>query len=331
MRIQFERLIARSVVNLIRDELKLAGLKVTAENLLRVAIIGGIALFIIIPFTLVLVFNLNTVLAALVGFVTAGVYEIMFYAVMELKVEQRKNFMEGILPEYLQIVAANIRSGIAIDKAIVQAARPEFLYFTDDVKTINKELYAAVTLQNALLDLGKRYRSFQLQHTVRMITEAVQYGGGMTDLLNQIAKDLRNQQIIEKEISGQLFLYTIFIAFACLVGAPVLYALTAQMITITDTVWAGILKQNPGGLPTTGVSFLRPSPPTITIPVYHDFALTAVIMITGFGAFIVSVISSGSIVKGIRYVAFFILIGLAIFFIVSSVISGIFGSISAGA
>ena len=163
-------------------------------------------------------------LAALAGIIAAVVYEIMFYAVMEMKIDGRKKFMESILPEYLQIVAANIRSGIAIDKALVQAARPEFLYFTDDVKVINKELYAAVTLQQALLDLGKRYRSFQLQHTVRMITEAVIYGGGMTDLLNQIAKDLRNQQIIEKEIAGQLFLYTIFIAFACLIGAPVLYA-----------------------------------------------------------------------------------------------------------
>ncbi len=76
-----------------------------------------------------------------------------------------------------------------------------------------------------------------------MMVEGIQYGGGMTDLLNQIAKDIRNQQMVQKEISGQLFMYTIFIAFAALIGAPVLYALTAQMIGVTDTVWAGILSR----------------------------------------------------------------------------------------
>ena len=52
MKVQFEKLVSRSIVNLIRDELELAGLKVSVEEMLRVAIIGGFALFIIIPFTL---------------------------------------------------------------------------------------------------------------------------------------------------------------------------------------------------------------------------------------------------------------------------------------
>ncbi len=161
-----------------------------------------------------------------------------------------------------------------------------------------------------------------------MLVEAIQYGGGMTDLLNQVAKDIRNQQMIQKEISGQLFMYTIFIAFAAIVGAPTLYALTTQMMTITDTVWAGILKQNPGGLPTAGVSFLRPSPPKITIGMYHDFALSAVFLITGFGAFIVSAISTGSIIKGLRYLPVFLVVGLIVFYIVGIVIAGMFNSIS---
>ena len=110
------------------------------------------------------------------------------------------------------------------------------------------------------MSLSKAYRSTQLQHTVRLMIEGIQYGGGMTDLLNQLSKDMRNQAMVGKEISGQLFMYTIFIAFATLIGTPVLYALTSQMITMTNSVWAGILRQNPGGLPTEGVTFLKPSP-----------------------------------------------------------------------
>jgi hypothetical protein len=221
-----------------------------------------------------------------------------------------------------------VRSGIALDKAMVLAARPEFGYFSEDLKAMNRELYGGVTLQEALTGLGKQYRSLQLQHTIRMMNEGMQYGGGMTDLLNQIGKDIRNQQMVQKEISGQLFMYTIFIAFAALIGAPVLYALTSQMITVTDTVWAGILKQNPGGLPTTGVSFLKPSPPKITIEDYHNFAIASVILITGFGAFIVAAISTGSALRGLRYLPIFLIVGLGIYFVVSSAIGSIFSGIS---
>ncbi|MDE1870193.1 MAG: type II secretion system F family protein [Candidatus Micrarchaeota archaeon] len=326
--VSFEKLVSRSVAVFISQELDLAGAKTTVDTFIEFAAVGGIGFLILTAFSLVLIYHYAAGLAALLGLGVAVLYELSIYFYLEFKIEQRKNFIEAILPDYLQITAANVRSGIALDKAMIFAARPEFKYFSDDIKLITKNLYAGETLQNSLLQLAKRYRSLQLKHTVRMIIEALQYGGGMTDLLNQVAHDLRNQQIVQKEISGQLFMYTIFIAFAALVGAPVLYALTTQMITVTNSVWTGILKQNPGGLPTAGISFLRPSPPQITIEAYHNFALIAIIMITGFGAFIVSAISTGSVIRGIRYLPVFLVVGLTIYFVVGAMIGGIFTSIS---
>ncbi|MGC8888496.1 MAG: type II secretion system F family protein [Candidatus Micrarchaeia archaeon] len=325
--ISFEKLVARNVVVAISKELDLAGSKMTVNKFLGIAIVGGFLVLIILSYSLFFL-KFHFGIAALAGVGGAILYEIVLYMLLEFNIEKRKSFVESILPDYLELVAANVRSGISLDKAMVLAARPEFKYFSDDVKLVNKQLYAGSTLQNALMNLANRYRSLQLKHTIRMLTEAIQYGGGMTDLLHQVAKDIRNQQIIQKEISGQLFMYTIFIAFAAIIGAPTLYALTTKMMTVTDTVWAGILAQNPGGLPTTGVSFLRPSPPKITISMYEDFALTAVILITGFGAFIVSAISTGSVIKGIRYLPIFILVGLGVFYIVGAVIGSMFASIS---
>ncbi len=326
--ISFEKLVSRNLVRSLSTELDLAGMKTTIDQFLRMAIVGAFIILIIVAFSLAIIARYPLGVAALLGLASAAIYEIMLYVVLEFKVEQRKDFVEGILPDYLQITAANVRSGISLDKAMTLAARPEFKYFSDDVTLMSKQLYAGETMQNGLIGLGKHYRSVQLQHTIRMMTEAIMYGGGMTDLLNQIAKDLRNQQMVQKEISGQLFMYSIFITFAAIIGAPVMYALTTQMMTITDTVWAGILKQNPGGLPTAGISFLRPSPPKITILQYHSFALAAILIITGFGAFIVSSISTGSAIKGIRYLPLFIIVGLAVFFIVGTVIGGLFSTIS---
>ncbi len=328
-KINFERLISRNAVNLLSSELKLAGVKRDVNDFLQFMILGGAALFVLTPLAVLVLTQAGIAIAALAAFLAAAIYEVVIYALLEFRIDQRKGFVESILPDYLQLAAANVRSGIALDKALVLAARPEFSYFSEDVKEVNRQLYGGVTLQNSLLDLGKRYRSLQLQHTIRMMIEGIQYGGGMTDLLNQIAKDIRNQQMVQKEISGQLFMYTIFITFASVIGAPVLYALTSSMIGVTDTVWAGILKQNPGGLPSIGVSFLKPQPPQITIEQYRNFAITAVILITGFGAFIVSAIATGSVLKGLRFLPIFLIAGVGIFLVVSSVISGIFNSISA--
>ncbi|MGC8699428.1 MAG: type II secretion system F family protein [Candidatus Micrarchaeia archaeon] len=325
--ISFEKLVARNVVVFISRELDLAGSKMTVNRFLGIAIVGGLLILILTSYTLFFM-KFNIGIDALAGIFIAILYEVMLYMLLEFNIEKRKTFVETILPDYLEIVAANVRSGISLDKAMILAARPEFKFFSDDVKLVNKQLYAGSTLQSTLLSLAERYRSFQLKHTVRMLNEAIQYGGGMTDLLNQVAKDIRNQQMVQKEISGQMFMYTIFIAFAAIIGAPTLYALTTKMMTITDTVWAGILAQNPGGLPTTGVSFLRPSPPKITIGMYEDFALTAVILITAFGSFIVSAISTGSIIRGLRYLPIFILVGLGIFYVVGAVIGSMFASIS---
>ena len=330
MRISFEKLVSRSLVRFLSRELDLAGVKTTVNNLIGIAVIGGIATFIAVAVIVFALIKLNAGIAVLAGIFSAAILEFAIYSILELKIEQRKNFVEGILPEYLQLTSANIRSGMAIDKAMVSATRPEFKYFSDDVVQISKQLYTGETFQNSLISLGNNYRSVQLRHTVRMINESMRYGGGMTDMLNDIAKDIRNQQTIQKEISGQLFMYTIFISFAAIIGAPALYALTDKMIAITDNVWAGILQQNPGGLPSTGVSFLKPSPPKVTQGEYNDFAILAILIISALGSFIVSVIMNGSVIRGIRYLPIFLLIGFTVFFITGFVISSIFNGIAPG-
>ncbi|MEM3839150.1 MAG: type II secretion system F family protein [Candidatus Micrarchaeaceae archaeon] len=327
-KITFERLVSRGVVRYISGELDLAGVKISLDRFMQIAIIGFFALFVITPVVLELVYHFsNLLLAGLAGLVVGVVFEVAIYVILEFKIEKRKNFIESILPDYLQLVAANIRSGVSLDRAILLAKRPEFSYLTYDIDVLNKQLYSGETMQNALLNLASRYRSAQLMHTVRMIIEAVRYGGTLADLLNQIAKDIRVQQTIQKEISGQLFMYTIFITFAAVIASPALYGLTFQMITITDKIWSGILQQNPGGLPSTGVSFLKPSPPQISPGDYFYFAIAAIIITTSLSSFTIAAITSGEPIRGIRFLPAFLFAGIAIFFVVKTVIGGVFGSL----
>jgi Flp pilus assembly protein TadB len=326
MQINFERLVSRSVGRYLSTLLDLAGYKMTVQKLLQLLIEGFFAIYVIVAVGLFIA--KFSILVVAVGGLGAGVmYVIVIYMMINYQIDKRKTMVENVLPDYFQITSANLRSGIALDRAMLLAARPEFKFFAEDIKDMDRKIFGGETFQASLTELGSKYRSYTLQHAIKMMIEAQRYGGAMADLMEQLSKDMRNQQMVQKEVSGQLFMYSIFIAFAGLIAAPVLYGLTSQMIIVTDSVWKGILASNPGGLPTTGLSFLKPSPPKISAGFYHTFSLIAISVITGFAALIMSAISSGSVIKGIRLLPAFIIIGLVIYFVVGSVIAAMFGSI----
>ncbi|MDE1865402.1 MAG: type II secretion system F family protein [Candidatus Micrarchaeota archaeon] len=330
MAIRFERLISRSVAVALSHELDMAGLNMSVEVIARIAVVGSMAMLAVVPFAVYFIVKLSPLLDFVCGLGAAALFIVALYSYLEYMIDKRRTKMETLFPDYLQIASANLRSGISLDRAMLLAARPEFGFFSDDVKNMNRRVFSGENLGDALRDLASKYRSFQLSHAVRMILESLTYGGAMADLLEQLSKDMRSQQLTQKEISGQLFLYSIFIAFAALIASPVLYGLTSQMIVVTDTVWKGILASNPGGLPSTGFTFLKPTPPKITPQEYQYFSIAAILIITGFASLIMSAISSGSAIKGIRYLPLFILIGIALFFIMQTAIGTLFTGIAGG-
>lgn len=326
MAIVFERLVGRNVARFISTELDLAGVKMSVNNFLSIAIVGWIAITVVVSFGLFIGLGLAPALSLLAGIGISVIYEVILYAMLEFRIDQRREFVENVLPDYLQLTAANMRSGVSLSKAMTMAVRPEFKYFSDDINLLGRQLYSGETMQSVLTQLASKYRSQTLKRTVRVIVEAQQYGGGMADLLNQIAKDLRNQHIVQKEVAGQLFMYTIFIAFAALVGAPALYGLTNEMIGVTSTVWSRISISSASNLPTTGISFIKLSQPQITPQAYYYFSLVAIIIITSFGSFIIAAIATGIPFRGLKYMPVFIVAGIVIFFLVSIGIGGLFSS-----
>ncbi len=324
--INFERMVSRGLARFISKELDLAGMEMSVNTLLEIAIIPFFAIFIIGSFAIYATLSLG-VISGIVALVLAALYVAFIYLYLEFQIDARKTKVEIMLPDYFQIVSANLRSGISLERAMLLAARPEFGFLSDDVKEMSRRVFGGQTLESSLSEFAERYRSYQLRHGIRMITEALRYGGAMADLIAQLSRDIRSQQLIQKEVAGQLMMYSIFVAFAGLIAAPVLYGLTSQMIVITDGVWNGILQANPNGLPSTGVAFLKPSPPKITPAEYRDFSYAAIIVITGFASLIMSAISSGSAVKGLKYLPIFMAVGIIIYFIVGNVIGAMFSGI----
>lgn len=330
MQITIERLVSRKVAVALSKELDLAGIKMPVSRVLYIVIFLGALLFVGASAALNLYLRFDVLDSVGVGVIAWIGLAATVYLLIEYRIDGRKTKMENMLPDYFMLTAANLRSGIALDRAMLLAAKPEFGFFAGDVREMSRRLFGGETLENALNGLAAQYRSTQLKHSVRMMIESIRYGGAMADLLNQISKDVRAQQLAQKEISSQMLMYSIFVLFAGLIAAPVLYGLTSQMITVTTSVWQGILQQNPNGLPTAGVSFLKPKPPVITAQQYQDFSIASIVIITGFASLIMSAISNGSVMKGLRYLPVFVVLGIVIYFGIAAVVSTVFSTIGTG-
>ncbi len=327
MKINFENFVSRGVAVKISKELDLSGIKMSVNKILGIMIVPGIVIFTLISVLLFEKVKLFPLFAVLAGVGVWAFYIVIIFMYVEFAIDKRKSEVENFLPDYFQLVAANLRSGISLDKSLLLSAKPEFKFFSEDVKEISRLLFTGETMEGALTQFANKYNSNQLKRSIRMMIEAIRYGGAMADLLSQLAKDLRKQLIIQKEVGSQLLMYIIFIVFASLIATPMIFSLTNRMILVTDTVWKGILQQNPNGLPNVGISLLKPSPPQISPNVYYDFSIISIIIIAGFASFIMSTISSGSMIKGLRLLPLFVLVALGVFLFGNLIIPILFPTI----
>jgi len=256
----------------------------------------------------------------------------VFYLYLILRIDMRRRQVEAVLPDFLQLAAANVRAGMPVDQAMWQAARPEFGLFSQEMGTVAKLTFSGEPFSDTLDKLGERIDSKNLQRTIRLIKQGLFSGGEMADILEETAMDIRNGQIIRKEISTALLMYVIFIIFASTLGAPFLYAVSYKMIGVLEKVWVQIPVAGaaaPGGpaAPTGLSSFITPKAPSITSGDFLIFALVASFMTAFFASMIIAVIQVGSKKHFVRYFPLFLVIMAvtftAIIFALDSFFAGI--------
>ncbi|VVB98166.1 Type II secretion system (T2SS), protein F [uncultured archaeon] len=250
------------------------------------------------------------------------------YLYLTLRIDMRKQQVEAVLPDFLQLAAANVRAGMPVDQAMWQAARPEFGLLSQEITIVAKLTFGGEPFAQTLDKLGERFDSKNLQRTIRLIKQGLASGGEMADILEETAIDIRNGQIIRKEISATLLMYVIFIVFASTLGAPFLYAVSYKMINVLEKVWVQLPDLSSGSAQVpTGATFLTPKAPTITSQQFLIFALIASFVTGFFASIIIAVIRVGSKKHFVRYFPLFLGIMAFAFFMIIVVLDSFFAGI----
>ena len=155
---------------------------------------------------------------------------VMFYVIIDLKVFKRKIEIEDVLPDFLQLAASNIKAGMTVDKALWYAVRPRFGVLAKEIESVAKETMSGNDMKESLVKFSSKYDSVVLKRAVYMLIEGIDAGGEIGDLLDKIADNIKEQKIMVKEIGASVTTYTIFISFASIGAAPVLYSLSKALI-----------------------------------------------------------------------------------------------------
>lgn len=237
---------------------------------------------------------------------------------------KRRVGIEEVLPDFLLLTSANIRAGMSIDRALWYAVRPRFGVLAKEIELAAKETMSGDDLETALEKFAGKYDSLMLRNTISLLIEGINAGGEIGELLNKISLGIQDNMILRKEMAASVSAYAIFITVAALILAPLMFAISSQLLNIIGGITKSIAMPS-GAVPAFALSILGGVGVTqrdFFIFTFANLSLTSLI-----SAMIVSIIQKGDVKAGIKYIPIFIAVSLFVFFIAFKLFSRIFGNI----
>ncbi len=283
-------------------------------------------LVIRIQFILSLIFSIISLLLPysflvklLLVIASFSAFHVFFYVFFFLQAESRKNFAEQILPEVLLMVSSNLKAGMSVDKALLASARKEFGILSRQIRRAVDKLLLGESITTALKEIPKGIKSDVIRKTIDLVIEGVQSGGELATLLEEVSEDIRNKNMLKKEVSSQVRLYTLFIAIASCLGAPLLYAVSLHLVETMIKVWSNV-EINESLLTT---SFFKISKPNINEKSLFVVFIVNIVVTSVFSSLMIGAIEKGKESAGIKYIPLLASISLILFFLVKKLVASV--------
>ena len=322
------RFLANFYPQKIRDDyvklLRYSNIKQNPNRFIGFVGIFGFLSALTITFYLALVVEIPFVLTL---FGIFFLFQILVYFVLLLRADGKADFVESILPDVLQLMTSNLRAGLTTDKALLLSARPEFGPFQEEINRIGKEITMGRDVGRALLDMTDRIKSDRLRKTMELVVSGLRSGGELASLLEQTARNLRQEGLVDSRIRANVMMYVIFVFIAVCFGAPLLFGLGTFLVEVL-TVNLQTMDIPQGALASAlPMSF---SEVTISIDFVIRYSITFLITSSILGSLILGLISKGKERDGIKFMPILVAASLAVFFIIRFAVRNMLGGLLGG-
>ncbi len=231
--------------------------------------------------------------------------------------------MEDIFPDFIELVASNLRAGMTVDRALIVSSRKEFSPLDEEILNLGKDILTGKEISLALIEMAERTKSEKIQKTMTVINTGIKSGGNLAVLLELTAINMREKTFMEKRASSNVLMYVIFIFFAVSIGAPVLFSLSTVLVNVLTSILGNIPKVEVTqiNIPFTFTSI------NISADFIMYFALIFQTTIALLASLLIGLVGKGEERAGLKYTIPLIILSTTVFFIVRTVLLSYFSDI----
>jgi archaeal flagellar protein FlaJ len=295
-----DRIIPDRYLIRVQETLIRAGMYVKASDLITLSLIAGIILGII-TYLIAITFQIYPILLGFLGFFTPA---ILIGAWLFIKMERRVDTIEQTTPDFLRQTASLLRAGIGLETALEDVSKHGKGPLNEELKRAVIEIKIGRSFEEAILMMGERLRSQNLDRTFRMILEGRRAGGSLANVIDTVAEDLRAVLALKRERRANVMMSVMFLIIAAIIAAP--FAL--GMIMTYGSFIEAMGKSNP--LLNTAST-----------------AATGYIIIHSFMAgLLIGVVMYGSARKGIKFAIPLVILAFIIFYVIKTFAIGLIGT-----
>ncbi|MDO8538138.1 MAG: type II secretion system F family protein [archaeon] len=327
----YERIAAfipQGIINKFKKEMIYLGIEINERSFLGFLLLFSIALSLGISINLFLFFQIPI---AVSFFAFALFFFFGTFLWLNILSENKGKFVEKILPDALQLIASNIKSGLTTERALFVSARPEFGPLEKELKYASKEILAGAQVEEVLLALPERIRSKVLERTMWLIARGIASGGQIADLLIRLSDDLREQNSIQAEEQANTAMYVMLIFFSAAFGAPLLFGISTFIVEILSVQLSTVPTIDPSqlqGISGQGLKGLAAGGEAVITPAFiMMFSIIMLVASSIFSSLTIGVINSGKEKNGVKFIPMILIISFVIFFAIRLVLATMFGDL----
>ena len=232
-----DNILPEKYVVMIQEVLIRSGMYVKASDLITLDLIIAVGLGLLAA-VLSLLIGINPILGALAGFI---IPTILIGVWIFFMMERRVDAIENGTPDFLRQIASLLRAGVGLETALEDVSKHGEGPLNDELKRAVIEIKIGSTFDDAILAMGERLKSRNLDRTFRMILEGRKTGGSLSDVVETVAEDLRAVLALQRERKANVMMSVMFLIIAAIIAAP--FAL--GMIMTYNAFIASVGKPNP--------------------------------------------------------------------------------------
>lgn len=318
----FANIIPKKIREKYMDMLTFCDIKVSHEDLIGFIVSFGAGLSLFIAINLLTIFFMSTIMFIFTWLMIYFLFEIAIYMRFWLIAEKKANMIDYALPDALEMMSMNLKAGLTVEKAFIASTRPEFGPLEEEFRKAANDMLVGRSLREALMNISIRNKSGMLSSTMNMISQGIDSGGELSDLLEETAEDIRQTKAVQKEVRANVMMYVFFIFFAAAIGAPVIFGISTYLVEVMQTqfdrydfseVNTGNIGLNIGG------GNIGITPDFLVLYTVASLLITSI-----FGGMIIGIIKSGKETSGVKFIPILFIISVGIFFAVRMFIASMF-------